>query len=49
MAEAIGWSESGNCATIYTMSITPEEAEAKLTGALRELKWISEASSTKDD
>jgi hypothetical protein len=49
VAEAIAWSESGNHATIYTMGITAEEADAKLASALRELKLISEVSSTKGD
>ena len=49
VAEAIAWSESGNHATIYTMGVTAEEADAKLAGALRELKLISGASSTKGD
>jgi hypothetical protein len=37
VAETIAWSENGNHATIYTMGITAEEADAKLMGALREL------------
>jgi hypothetical protein len=44
IAEAIAWSEDGNHATIYTMGITAEEADAKLMGALRELKLIPETS-----
>ena len=44
IAEAIAWSENGNHATIYALSLTPEEADAKLMGALRELKLIPEAS-----
>jgi hypothetical protein len=47
IAEAIAWSENGNHATIYATGGTAEEANAKLMGALRELKLISEASSTK--
>ncbi len=47
IAEAVAWSENGNHATIYTMGITAEEADAKLRGALRELKLIPETS-TKD-
>jgi hypothetical protein len=43
IAEAIGWSENGNHATIYTVGLTAEEAAAKLIGALRELKLIPEA------
>lgn len=49
VAEALAWSENGNHATIYTMGITAEEAEAKLAGALHELKLISEVSSTGGD
>jgi hypothetical protein len=37
VAEAIAWSENGNHATIYTMGITAQEADAKLMGALGEL------------
>jgi hypothetical protein len=39
-AEAITWSENGNHATISTTGKTGEEADAKLMGALRELKRI---------
>jgi hypothetical protein len=44
VAEAIAWSENGNHATIYSTGLTAEEADAKLVGALRELKLIPEAS-----
>ena len=44
IAEAIAWSENGNHATIYTVGLTAGEADAKLIGALRELKLIPEAS-----
>jgi hypothetical protein len=44
IAEAIAWSESGNHATIYTMGLTAEEADAKLMGALRELHILPETS-----
>jgi hypothetical protein len=44
VAEAIAWSENGNHATIYATGITAGEADAKLKGALRELKLIPEAS-----
>ena len=44
VAEAIAWSENGNQATIYATGITADEADAKLTGALRELKLMPEAS-----
>jgi hypothetical protein len=47
IAEAIAWSENGNHATIYTTGITAEEADAKLMGALRELKLVPDATSTK--
>lgn len=43
IAEAIAWSENGNHATIFTVGITAEEADAKLVGALRELNLIPEA------
>jgi hypothetical protein len=43
IAEAIMWSENGNHAAIYTMGITAEEADAKLMGALRELRLMPEA------
>ena len=49
IAEAIAWSENGNHATIYAVGTTAEEADAKLVGALRELKLMSEASSAKGD
>jgi hypothetical protein len=44
IAEAIAWSENGNHATIYTMGISAEEADAKLRGALRELGLMPETS-----
>ena len=44
IAEAIAWSENGNHATIYTTGATAEEADAKLMGAMRELKLIPETS-----
>jgi hypothetical protein len=46
VAEAIAWSENGHHATIYTTGSTAEEADAKLIGALRELKLIPEMTST---
>ena len=49
IAEAIAWSENGNHAAIYATGTTAEEADAKLMGALRELKLIPEASSAKGD
>jgi hypothetical protein len=42
MAEAVAWSENGNHATIYTTGTTAQEANAKLEGALRELKLMPE-------
>jgi hypothetical protein len=47
IAEAIIWSENGNHASIYSTGATVEEADAKLMGALSELKLIRETS-TKD-
>lgn len=44
VAEAIACSEDGNHATIYSTGVTADEADAKLVGALRELKLIPEAS-----
>jgi hypothetical protein len=44
IAEAIAYSENGNHATIYTVGLTTEEANAKLMGALRELKLLPEKS-----
>ncbi len=43
IAEAIAWSENGNHATIYATGLTAEEADAKLLGALRELKLVAKA------
>ena len=42
VAEAVAWSENGNHATIYAMGITADEADAKLLGALHELKLMPE-------
>ena len=44
IAEAIAWSENDNHATIYTVGLTAEEAEAKLMEALGELKLLPEMS-----
>jgi hypothetical protein len=44
IAEAIAWSENGNHATIYSVGSTAEEADAKLMGALGELKLMPETS-----
>jgi hypothetical protein len=44
IAEAIAWSENGNHATIYTVGLSAKEAEAKLMGALGELKLTPEIS-----
>jgi hypothetical protein len=40
VAEAIFWSENGNHASIYTTASTAEAADAKLMGALSELKLL---------
>ena len=42
IAEAIIWSPNGNHASIYTTGPTAEEADAKLVGALSELKIVPE-------
>ncbi len=47
IAEAIAYSETGNHATVYAIGLTADEADAKLIGALRELKLIPEASPAK--
>jgi hypothetical protein len=47
IAESIVWSENGNHVSIYSTGATAEEADAKLIGALSELKLVSETS-TKD-
>jgi hypothetical protein len=47
IAESIVWSENGNHVSIYSTGTTAEEADAKLIGALSELKLVS-ATSTKD-
>jgi hypothetical protein len=47
IAEAIVWSENGNHVSIYSTGATAEEADAKLIGALSELKLLPETS-TKD-
>ena len=44
IAEAIAWSENGNHATIYTVGPTAQVANAKLIGALGELKLMPEKS-----
>jgi hypothetical protein len=44
IAEAIAWSENGNHATISTTGSTAEEANAKLVGALGELRLRPEVS-----
>jgi hypothetical protein len=49
IAQAIAWSENGNHATIYTVGLTAQKADAKLMGALRELKLIPEISKKPDD
>ena len=47
IAEAVAWSENGNHATIYAVGITAEEADAKLMGALHELKLTPEEAASK--
>jgi hypothetical protein len=47
IAESIVWSENGNHVSIYSTGTTAEEADAKLMGALSELKLVPETS-TKD-
>ncbi len=42
IAEVIFWSENGNHASLYTTGPTAEEADAKLVGALSELKLVPE-------
>jgi len=49
IAEAIAWSEKGNHAAIYTMGGTAEEADAKLMGALRELRRIPETAMKEEE
>jgi hypothetical protein len=44
-AEAVVWSENGNHASICTTGGTAEEADAKLMGALRELKLVPQEAS----
>jgi hypothetical protein len=44
IAEAIAWSANGNHAAIYTTGATAEEADAKLMGAIREMKLMPETS-----
>ncbi len=43
VAEALAWSENGNHLTIYATGISADEAQAKLTGGLGELKLIPQA------
>jgi hypothetical protein len=47
IAESIVWSENGNHVSIYSTGATAEAADAKLMGALSELKLVPETS-TKD-
>jgi hypothetical protein len=49
IAEAFAYSENGNHAVIYTKGETAEEADAKLTNALHELRLIPGSSSAKDE
>ena len=49
VAQAIAWCENGNHASIYILGLTAEEADAKLVGALRELKLMPETSKKPND
>ncbi len=49
IAEAIAYSENGNHVTIYATGTTAEEADAKLTSALGELRLIPEVSFPKGE
>jgi hypothetical protein len=49
IAEAIAWSEKGTHAAIYTMGGTAEEADAKLMGALRELRLIPQTAMKEEE
>ena len=49
IAEALAWSEYGNHATVYATGTTADEANAKLAGALRELRLLPQAVSTEDE
>jgi hypothetical protein len=46
-AEAIIWSEHGNHATLHATGTTADEADARLLGALRELKLVPEETTNK--
>jgi hypothetical protein len=43
IAQAIMWSENGNHAYIYSTGASAEEANARLMGALSEVKLLPEA------
>jgi hypothetical protein len=49
IAEALAWSENGNHATVYATGTTADAANAKLAGALRELRLVPEVFSAKDE
>lgn len=49
IAEAVAYSENGNHAVIYTTGDTTDEADAKLTSALQELRLIPGLPSAKDE
>ena len=49
VANAITYSENGNHATVYLVSVAAEVADAKLREALREPELMPETSITLDD
>jgi hypothetical protein len=49
MAEAVAYSENGNHVVIYAAGETADEADAKLTGALHELRLIPRSPSAKGE
>lgn len=49
IAEAVAYSANGNHAVIYTTGETADEADAKLTSALHELRLIPGSPSAKDE
>jgi hypothetical protein len=49
IVQAVAWYENGNHATIYTVGLIAEEADAQLMGALGELKLMPEMSKKPKD